>query len=131
MTALASRADAADLIMNGGTITLGGVHDYGTVSLTNNARIIVPPFDGIDRTNTGNLVIHADSINIDATSRITAKGAGYQGKLCVNGSGPATSPLSGGRGGCALKSCRSIGFKVRRRSKFISNFDLGDVRRVD
>jgi len=96
------RASAQDLTMVGGTMTLGGVHHYDTVSLTNGATITVPPFDGTDRINTGNLVIHANSITIDATSRILAKGAGYQGQLCVPGPGPAAFPLSGGRGGCQV-----------------------------
>ena len=97
------RASAVDLILNGTTQTLGGNQTFGTVSLTNGAKIIVPPFDGSDRVNTGNLVIHADSITIDATSSIIAKGAGYQGKLCANGPGPAAFTASGGRGGCAVR----------------------------
>lgn len=94
-------AQAADLIMDGGTITLGGVQTYGTVSLTNGAKIVVPPYDGSDRINTGNLEIHADSITIDASSQITAKGAGYTAVLCRNGTGPNAS--AGGRGGCAVR----------------------------
>lgn len=100
---LPATASAADLIMNGGTVTLGGVHTYGAVSLTNGARIEVPAFNGTDRTNTGNLVIKADSITIDATSSIVAKGKGYQAGLCLNGPGPAAFPLSGGRGGCGVR----------------------------
>ena len=100
---LPTPALAVDLVMNGGSATLGGVHNYGMVSLTNGATITVPPFDGVDRINTGNLVIHADTITIDATSRIIAKGSGYQGKLCDNGPGPASVPLAGGRGGCSLR----------------------------
>ena len=70
-------AQAADLIMNGGTVTLGGVQHFGVVSLTNGAKVIAVPYNGSDKTNTGNLEIYADSITIDATSQITAKGAGY------------------------------------------------------
>ena len=84
-------------------MTLGGVQTYGVVSLTNGARITVTPFNGTDRVNTGNLVIKANSITIDATSSIVAKGSGYQAGLCQNGSGPAAFPLSGGRGGCGLR----------------------------
>ena len=54
--ALPARAFAADLIMSGGTMTLGGVQTYNIVSLTNGAQIIVPAFNGTDRVNTGNLV---------------------------------------------------------------------------
>ena len=100
---VAAPALAADLILNGGTITLGGVQTYGTVSLTNGATIIVRPFNATDRINTGNLVLKADSITIDATSKIVAKGAGYQAPLCGNGTGPAAFLLSGGRGGCGVR----------------------------
>jgi MYXO-CTERM domain-containing protein len=103
VVALPVRSYAADLIMNGGTVTLGGVQTYGVVTLTNGAKIVVPPFNGTDTINTGNLVIRASSITIDATSQISAKGAGYQAQLCLNGSGPAAFPLSGGRGGCGVR----------------------------
>ncbi len=97
------RAFAADLIMNGGTVTLGGTQTYGIVSLTNGARVLVTPFNGVDKVNTGSLVIKANSITIDATSSIVAKGSGYPTGLCQNGSGPAAFPLSGGRGGCGVR----------------------------
>src|SRR5690606_7100611 len=66
-------------------------------------------FNG-NRLLTGNLVLKATgrdpsstfSIRVDAKSRITAKGAGYQGKLCDDGPGPAGAPLAGGRGGCSV-----------------------------
>lgn len=93
-------AQAADLIMNGGTVTLGGVQHFGVVSLTNGAKVIAVPYNGSDKTNTGNLEIYANSITIDATSQITAKGAGYAGLLCRNGPGPTNT--AGGRGGCAV-----------------------------
>jgi MYXO-CTERM domain-containing protein len=96
-------AGAVDLIMNGGTVTLGGTQTYNIVSLTNGAKVKVTPYNGIDKINTGNLVIKANSITIDATSSITAKGAGYPANLCLNGSGPAGFPLSGGRGGCGVQ----------------------------
>ncbi len=97
------RAFAVDLVMNGGTITLGGVQTFNIVSLTNGAKVLVTPYNGVDKVNTGNLVIKANSITIDATSSITAKGSGYQAGLCQNGSGPTTFPLSGGRGGCGVR----------------------------
>ncbi len=81
----------------------GGEKTFGTVSLTNNARVCVTPFDGTDRVNTGNLVLKADVITIDASSMILAKGSGYQAGQCLNGRGPAAFPLSGGRGGCGVR----------------------------
>ncbi len=91
-----------DLILDGATMTLGGEQTFGQVSLTNGARIIVPNFNGTDRVSTGNLVLHADSIFIDASSTITARGVGYRTVRCNDGSGPAAFPLSGGRGGCSV-----------------------------
>lgn len=82
----------------------GGEKTFGMVSLTNNARVCVVPFDGTDRVNTGNLVLKsATTITIDATSMILAKGSGYQAGQCLNGRGPAAFPLSGGRGGCGVR----------------------------
>jgi hypothetical protein len=97
------RAHAADLILNGTTVTLGGEKTYGKVELTNGARILVPAFNGADKVNTGNLVIRADSILIDKASAIIAKGAGYQAGICRDGAGPASAPKSGGRGGCGVR----------------------------
>lgn len=92
---------AQDLILDNDTMTLGGIHTYDTVSLTNNARIVVPDHDNSDKVNTGNLQIVARSITIDATSAIIADGAGYRGRLCDHGRGG--TPTSGGRGGCAVR----------------------------
>jgi hypothetical protein len=94
-------ASAQDLIMAGGTMTLGGVHRYDTVRLTGGASITVPPYDGTDRVNTGNLVIIANSITIDATSSITARGAGYSTLRCADGRGARVE--AGGAGGCAVR----------------------------
>ncbi len=96
------RALAVDLIMNGGTVTLGGTQVYDIVSLTNGAQVLVTPYNGIDKNATGSLVIKANSITIDATSSIVAKGSGYQAALCRDGTGPAAFPLAGGRGGCGV-----------------------------
>ena len=78
----------------------GGVHTFGTIALTNGATVCVTPYNGSDKVNTGDLVLKADTITIDATSRVTAKGSGYRGILCGDGEGPAA--LSGGRGGCSV-----------------------------
>jgi hypothetical protein len=95
------RASAQDLILNGTTMTLGGLHRFDTVRLTNNARLVVRPYNGVDKVNTGNLVIVANRIEIDATSTVDARGAGYRSVLCLNGEGP--TPTAGGRGGCAVR----------------------------
>ncbi|MBW2734890.1 MAG: hypothetical protein JRH20_21100, partial [Deltaproteobacteria bacterium] len=53
-------AEAQDLILQNETRTLGGVHRYKTIRLTN-ATIVVPAFDGADKLNTGNLQLVADT----------------------------------------------------------------------
>ena len=100
---LCRQAFAADLILNNQTVTLGGTQTYGIVQLTNNSKIIVSPYDGTNKSGTGNLIIHANSISIDSTSSITARGAGYKSFLCGNGTGPTAFPASGGRGGCSVR----------------------------
>ncbi|MDI1476217.1 vWA domain-containing protein [Polyangium sp. y55x31] len=80
----------------------GGEKTFGVVSLTKGALVCVAPYDGTNKTTTGNLVLKANQITIDATSRIIAKGSGYRGLLCNDGEGPAMSPLAGGRGGCSV-----------------------------
>jgi len=79
----------------------GGEHTFGAVSLTNGAVVCVTPYNGSDKVNTGDLILKADTITVDATSRITAKGTGYRGILCGDGEGPQL--LSGGRGGCSVR----------------------------
>jgi hypothetical protein len=95
-----SSAAAQDLIVNNTTVTLGGIHTYDKVEVTNNGKIVVPKFDGSNKVSTGNLQLVANSILVDATSLIVADGAGYQPKLCDNGPGPTAT--AGGRGGCAV-----------------------------
>ncbi|MBX7190419.1 MAG: VWA domain-containing protein [Sandaracinaceae bacterium] len=92
---------AADPAMR--SITLGGVRRYDSVQVIRGGTILVPPYNGTDRTTTGNLVLIADSILVDGTSTITARGAGYSTVQCGNGVGPATHPSSGGRGGCSVR----------------------------
>ena len=80
----------------------GGEHTFDAITLSNGAVIYVTPFNGADKANTGNLVLRSlSTIAIDRSSRITAKGAGYQHKLCDNGGGPTAT--AGGRGGCAVR----------------------------
>ena len=46
-------------------------------------------------------MIRANSIHVDASSRVTADSAGYQRRLCDDGPGPNSK--AGGRGGCSVK----------------------------
>jgi hypothetical protein len=92
---------AQDLVVDGTTMTLGGFHRYDNVSVINGGRIVVVDFDGTDRENTGNLVLVADRITVDATSSISARGAGYGAARCGDGRGPTAG--AGGRGGCAVR----------------------------
>ena len=95
----------ANLTLNGTTQNLGGIHTYGTVTLTNGAKIIVPAFNGTDKVNTGNLQIRANTITIDATSSIVADGMGYQAKLCDNGPGPTAflPPVAAAAARCSTR----------------------------
>ncbi len=104
LNTLAARPVSAQnhLIVDGTTVQLGGILRYDSVSVINGGRINVIPFDGTDRVNTGNLELIAPSIFVDATSSIVATGAGYQGRLCLDGAGPTAFPQSGGRGGCSV-----------------------------
>ncbi len=93
----------ADLIVDGITCQLGGVHYYDSVQVINGGVIEVDLHDGNmgDKVSTGNLDLRAPSILVDATSTITALGRGYQTPLCGDGVGPA--PGAGGAGGCAVR----------------------------
>ena len=95
----------------GGTVVSGGAAcqysgtvTFDSVELKNGAVIFVKAYDGSgDKSASGNLVLKSlSSISIDKSSRIEAKGRGYQRALCANGAGPLAFPLSGGRGGCAV-----------------------------
>ena len=100
-TLLAPVAGAQDLLVDGTTVTMGGEHRYNTVRVINGGVIQVPQYDGADRANTGNLVLIADSIEVDANSRIDARGAGYQTPRCGDGTGP--TPAAAGQGGCGVR----------------------------
>jgi len=93
-------AVAQDLIVDGTSVTLGGIKTYGKVEVKNGGKILVPVFNGTDKVNTGNLQIHANTILVDATSAILADGKGYQPKMCDHG--PGATATAGGRGGCAV-----------------------------
>ena len=107
-----SGAVTTNLCPDGGTSILGGrgcqyagEKTFDSITLTNGAVIEVTPFNNNagQKATLGNLVLKSlGAIKLDATSRITAKGAGYQADLCDNGPGPTAFPLAGGRGGCAV-----------------------------
>jgi hypothetical protein len=97
---LPSVALAQNLVVNGGSMTLSGVHRYDNVCVINGGTINVAPYAGGSKASTGNLELIAGSIYVDATSKIAAHGAGYQAALCSDG--PGTTPTAGGRGGCSV-----------------------------
>ncbi len=99
-TSLVAPAHAQDLIIDGTTIEMGGTHRYDRVRVVNGGVLRVRPFDGLDREGTGNLVLIAPDIVVDATSRIDARGAGYSTTRCGDGRGPSAS--AGGAGGCSV-----------------------------
>ncbi|HKP62255.1 MAG TPA: MopE-related protein [Polyangiales bacterium] len=91
---------AADLVLNGGSMTLSGTHVYRNICLTNNATLNVTAYNGSDKLNTGNLELIAGSIYVEAGSKVVARGVGYQPRLCSDGPGP--NATAGGRGGCSV-----------------------------
>src|SRR5262245_12463593 len=95
-----SAADAqGNLMMSGGTMTLSGARRYDYVCLTNGATLNVAAYGGGSKTNFGNLELIAGGIYVDSSSKIVARGAGYQPVFCSPGNGPSGT-VAGGRGGC-------------------------------
>ena len=78
-----------NLTVDGVTISLNGSYTYDTITLKNNATLLVDPFDG---TTGGFLNFTALVIVIEAGSAIIADGAGYRGG-------------AGGAGGYGFMSC--------------------------
>lgn len=89
-----------DLILTNTTCQMSGVFTFDTVTLTN-STIQVNSYTGGSKTATGNLELRAKTITIDATSKISARGTGYQTRLCGNGAGPTAT--AAGRGGCSVR----------------------------
>ncbi|MBL9016279.1 MAG: VWA domain-containing protein [Myxococcales bacterium] len=83
-----------NLTLTNTTCQMSGVHTFQSITLTN-SRIEVNPYAGGSKTATGNLELRARTITIDATSRITAKGAGYQTPICGDGRGPLSTTGTG------------------------------------
>jgi Putative metal-binding motif len=129
----AAEAMAADLVVDGSLTTntctggtvinggrgcrYGGEVSFDNITLRNGAVIEVASFDNsASKSTLGNLVLKATgNIRIDATSRITARGRGYQALECDNGPGPF--PLSGGRGGCSVRDSGGGGAHFGRGGK--------------
>lgn len=94
-----------NLVLNGGTMTLGGVRRYDNVCLINGAVLTVEAYNASStnltkKRDTGNLELIAGSVYIDSTSKIVARGKGYQPGLCSAGDSPTAT--GGGRGGCSV-----------------------------
>ncbi|MCA9494720.1 MAG: hypothetical protein KC621_32550, partial [Myxococcales bacterium] len=86
-------ASAQDLVVDGTSITLGGVQSYRSIEVLNGGRITV---------TAPSLVLQAtDHILVDATSRIDGVGRGYAGSYLgvASGPGPGWGSSSGGGGG--------------------------------
>ena len=93
-------AAAQDLTVSGKTVTLSGRLTYNKVSVINGGKIQVKPYAGGDKSQSGSLILVANSITVDASSAILADGAGYQPRLCDDGAGPTSA--AGGKGGCSV-----------------------------
>ena len=109
LAVLHARAEAApcnttgpDLVVDGITCQLSGVWTFQNVRVVNGGVIEVNPYDGSgNKVATGNLELRARTITVGAGSRITARGRGYQTRICGDGTGP--NATAAGRGGCALR----------------------------
>jgi MYXO-CTERM domain-containing protein len=121
-TSLVVDGNAANTCPDGGTAITrgcryGGEKTFDKITVRNGGVIEVASFL-TDKTTTGNLVLKSlSTIDVDVTSRITAKGAGYQGELCNNGPGPAGFPFAGGRGGCSVRDSGGGGAHYGRGGK--------------
>lgn len=99
-----------DLIINGITQTLNGLHTYDNVQIINGGILYVTAYDG--SLDTGMLEIHANNILVDATSQINADARGFRGQYnALPGEGPGgglgigfSGPGAGygGRGGSSF-----------------------------
>ena len=114
----------ANLTVDGITCQLSGVYTFGSVSIINGGRIEVVAYAGGDKRMSGNLELRATTITIDATSRIVARGAGYQTLACGDGQGPTA--VAGGRGGCAVRDSGGGGAHFGRGGR--GTKDIGGVQ---
>lgn len=88
----APRPALPDLVVDGATVDLVGEHAFDTVVVRNTGVLSVTQYAGVR--GGGELTLRARRITVDATSRITADGAGWRGRLEGKGEGPG-----GGEGG--------------------------------
>jgi hypothetical protein len=90
------------VVDNGSVLTLDAntPRRYDHVCVLNGSEVRVSAYAGGDKSVEGNLELIAGSVYVDASSRIVARGDGYQARKCYHGDGP--TPDSGGRGGCAV-----------------------------
>jgi MYXO-CTERM domain-containing protein len=96
--------DGGTAINGGRGCRYSGTKSFDNITLQNGAVIDVTPFDNsaANKATLGNLVLKASgNITIDATSRITARGRGYQAVECDDGPGPTAT--AGGKGGCSVR----------------------------
>ncbi|HUQ03463.1 MAG TPA: MopE-related protein [Kofleriaceae bacterium] len=92
----------SDLVVDGITCQLSGVHTFQNVRVINGGIIEVNAYDGLgNKVTSGNLELRARTILIGANSRITARGRGYQTRICGDGTGPTVA--AAGKGGCSLR----------------------------
>ncbi len=94
---------AADLIIDGTSVTLSGVQVYDTIRIINGGILYVEDYDG--DLSKGRLELQANEIFIDASSSINADGKGYRGYTqdeaqCGDGEGPG----GGGAGAIGVGS---------------------------
>jgi MYXO-CTERM domain-containing protein len=124
----------ANACPDGGVVITGGCRYSGTktfdnITLQNGAIIEVTPFDNsaANKATLGNLVLKSlNNITIDATSRITARGRGYQAVECDDGPGP--NATAGGRGGCSVRDSGGGGAHFGRGGKGTKDcFIFGDA----
>jgi hypothetical protein len=101
--AMSTPAEAqSNLIVDGTTFQIGPStqRKYDHICVINGGEVEVTPYAGGDKSKQGNLELIAGSVYVDATSKITARGEGYQARKCYHGDGPTAE--AGGRGGCAV-----------------------------
>jgi hypothetical protein len=81
-----------DMDIDARRVELSGEHSFGAVTVRNGGELAVAPYAGV--AGGGRLTLTAKRLVVDATSRITADGAGWRGRVAAKGEGPG-----GGEGG--------------------------------
>lgn len=105
-----------DLVLDGTSLTLFGEHTFGIVELRNGAILYVEPYDGSPcepdsaTPGTGTLIINAEQIFVDKSSKIVGEAAGGGGEGCGEYNYPDKNDAgagggyggAGGKGGAGL-----------------------------